>query len=152
MGRRIGSVIIRTQAGHDIGNQGESRKDMTQLSPAECLADIQKTHTRVQELTGYDMTLFRPPYGDYNDKVISDAKECGYFSVLWDVDSYDWKDYGVDAILKNVLESEQLGKGSIIRCHSGARYTADALDALLSGLEKKGYEVVPASRLIGGAQ
>ncbi len=67
---------------------------------------------------------------------------------LWNVDSYDWKDYGVDAILKNVLENENLGNGSIIRCHSGARYMADALDSLIKGLEKQGYEIVPVSRLI----
>lgn len=135
-------------AGHDMGNQSESIKNMSQLSSAECLEDIQKTHTRVQELTGYDMTLFRPPYGDYDNKVISNARECGYSSVMWDVDSYDWKDYGVDAILKNVLENENLGNGSIIRCHSGAKYMADALDSLIKGLEKQGYEIVPVSQMI----
>ncbi len=141
-------VITLTQAGHDIGNQSESRKNLSQLSTEECLEDIRKTHTRVQELTGYEMSLFRPPFGDFDTGVIDNAMECGYMSVLWDVDSYDWKDYGVDAILKNVLESEELGNGSIIRCHSGARYTADALDSLLTELEKLGYEIVPVSRLL----
>ena len=135
-------------AGHDMGSQSEGIRDMSQLSSAECLEDIQKTHTRVQELTGYEMTLFRPPYGDYNNQVIANARECGYSSVMWDVDSYDWKDYGVDSILKNVLENENLGNGSIIRCHSGARYTADALDSLIKGLQKQGYEIVPVSQLI----
>ncbi len=141
-------VITFTQAGHDIGNLSESRKNLSQLGPAECLESIRNTHTRVQELTGYEMALFRPPYGDYDNKVLENAKECGYASVLWNVDSYDWKDYGVDAILKNVLENENLGNGSIIRCHSGAKYMADALDSLIKGLEKQGYEIVPVSQLI----
>ncbi len=82
-------VIIVTQAGHDMGNLSESRKNLSQLSPAECLESIQKTHTRVQELTGYEMALFRPPYGDYDNKVLENAKECGYASVLWNVDTLD---------------------------------------------------------------
>ena len=121
---------------------------MPQLSAAECREEISQAHTRVQELPGYEMSLFRPPYGDYDNKVIANARECGYSSVLWDVDSGDWKDYGVDAILKNVLENENLGNGSIIRCHSEAKYMADALDSLINGLEKKGYEIVPVSQLI----
>lgn len=141
-------VIIETQAGHDIGNQSERRRNLSQLNAEECLEDIQKTHTRVQELTGYEMSLFRPPYGDFDKEVIENAGECGYLSVLWDVDSYDWKDYGVDAILENVLGNEELGSGSIIRCHSGARYMADALDSLLTRLEKQGYEIVPVSQLL----
>lgn len=135
-------------AGHDMGNEGDSYKNMSGLASSECLEEIQKAHTRVQELTGYDMTLFRPPYGEYDNKVISNARECGYSSVMWDVDSRDWKDYGVDAILENVLENENLGNGSIIRCHSGAKYMADALDSLIRGLEKQGYEIVPVSQLI----
>lgn len=136
------------QAGHDLGNHSENHKHMTQLSEAECLEEIKKAHTRVQELTGYEMVLFRPPYGDYDNKVIAAAKESGYYAVQWDVDSLDWKDYGVDSILKNVLEHEHLGNGSIILCHNGAKYTADALDALIKGLKKQGYEIVPVSKLI----
>lgn len=54
----------------------------------------------------------------------------------------------MDAILKNVLQNENLGNGSIILCHNGAKYTADALEALLVGLEEKGYRIVPVSELM----
>ena len=64
------------------------------------------------------------------------------------VDSLDWKDYGVDNIIKTVLENKNLGNGSIILCHNGAKYTADALDALITGLQEKGYELVQVSELI----
>ena len=60
----------------------------------------------------------------------------------------DWKDYGVDNIIKTVLENKNLGNGSIILCHNGAKYTADALDALITGLQEKGYELVQVSELI----
>ena len=76
------------------------------------------------------------------------AKENGYYTIQWNVDSLDWKDYGVKSILSTVLDNQELGNGSVILCHNGAKYTADALDQLIDGLEKKGYEIVPVSQLI----
>lgn len=64
------------------------------------------------------------------------------------MDSLDWKDYGADSILDKVLNHKHLGNGSIILCHNGAKYTAEALDALITGLQEKGYELVPISELI----
>jgi peptidoglycan/xylan/chitin deacetylase (PgdA/CDA1 family) len=64
------------------------------------------------------------------------------------VDSLDWKDYGVDSIIKTVCEHKDLGPGAIILCHNGAKYTAQALDTLLTNLEQQGYEIVPVSELI----
>ena len=64
------------------------------------------------------------------------------------VDSLDWKDYGADSIIKTVTEHKHLGNGSIILCHNGAKYTAEALDTLVTTLQDKGYELVPISELI----
>lgn len=63
-------------------------------------------------------------------------------------DSLDWKDYGVDSIINTVLNHKHLGNGSIILCHNGAKYTKDALESLITGLQDKGYTIVPISELI----
>lgn len=76
------------------------------------------------------------------------AKENGYYTIQWDVDSLDWKDYGVDNIINTVVNHKNLGNGSIILCHNGAKYTAEALEAVITGLQEKGYEIVPVSELI----
>lgn len=136
------------KAGHDLGNHSENHKQMSQLSLEDCKKEIQDVHDRVKELTGVDMNLFRPPYGDFNNTVITAAEEMNYHAIQWDVDSLDWKDYGVDSIITTVLSHKHLGNGSIILCHNGAKYTAQALDSLLTGLEEKGYQVVPVSELI----
>lgn len=94
------------------------------------------------------MQLFRPPYGDYNNSLIRSAEECGYYSIQWSVDSLDWKDYGIDSIINTVIQNKELKNGAIILCHNGAKYTADALDTLLTDLEEKGYTIVPVSELI----
>ena len=136
------------EAGHDLGNHSENHKNMSQLSDEEKTKELMSVHEKVKELTGVDMKLFRPPYGDYDDRVVLNAKENGYFTIQWDVDSLDWKDYGVDSILDTVLNHKALQNGSIILCHNGAKYTAEALDALITGLKDKGYEIVPISKLI----
>ncbi len=64
------------------------------------------------------------------------------------MDSLDWKDYGVENIITTVLKHKNLGNGSIILCHNGAKYTAEALDSVIEGLQAEGYEFVPISELI----
>lgn len=135
-------------AGHDLGNHSENHKNMSQLSDEEKKEELMKVHTKVQELTGYEMFLFRPPYGDYDNAVVNVAKDCGYYTIQWDVDSLDWKDYGVDSIIKTVTQHKHLGNGSIILCHNGAKYTAQALDTLIAALKNEGYTFVPISELI----
>ncbi len=135
-------------AGHDLGNHSEHHKNMSQISDEEKKEEIMKVHEKVQTITGYEMFLFRPPYGDYDNAVVKTAKNCGYYAIQWDVDSLDWKDYGVDSIIKTVTGHQHLDNGSIILCHNGAKYTAQALDDLIITLKEKGYTFVPLSELI----
>lgn len=136
------------EAGHDLGNHSENHKNMSQLSNSEICDELDKVTEKVKNITGCTMNLFRPPYGDYDDHVITNAKECGYYSVQWDVDSLDWKNYGVDSIIDTVVNHKNLKNGSIILMHNGAKYTAEALPKVIEGLQAKGYEIVPISQLI----
>lgn len=135
-------------AGHDLGNHSENHKNMSQLSNEECKKELLKVHEKVKELTGYEMFLFRPPYGDYDNHVITNARSLGYYPIQWSVDSLDWKDYGANDIIKRVCDNDNLQGGAIILCHNGAKYTADALDTLITKLKDSGYEFVPLSELI----
>lgn len=141
-------VKTLVEKGHDLGNHSEHHKDMTKLSKAEQEKELKEVHDRVKELTGYEMDLFRPPYGAYSNSVIRTAYDCGYYPIQWSVDSLDWKDYGTDSIIKTVCNHKALAPGAIILCHNGAKYTAQALDTMLTQLEEKGYEIVPISKLI----
>ncbi len=135
-------------AGHDLGNHSENHKQMSQLSREECKKEIMEPHEKVKELTGRDMILFRPPYGDYNNMLLETAEECGYYTIQWDVDSLDWKDYGAEAIVNEIVENKHLGNGSIILCHNGAKYTKEALETVIKELKKKGFQLVPVSEMI----
>ncbi len=135
-------------AGHDLGNHSENHKNMSQLSDSECQDELMKVHNKVKELTGVEMNLFRPPYGDYDNHVITNAKDCGYYTIQWSVDSLDWKDYGVESIIKTVTEHKDLKNGAIILMHNGAKYTAQALPTVIEKLQADGYQIVPISELI----
>lgn len=135
-------------AGHDIGNHSENHKHMSSLSKEESIEEIMKVHNKVKELTGMEMKLFRAPYSDYSNKLIDATKEVGYYSIEWNVDSEDWKDYGADSIISSVINNKNLGNGSIILCHNDAKYIKDALEPMILGLLEKGYEIVPVSKLI----
>lgn len=134
--------------GHDLGNHSENHKNMSQLSEEEIQSELMTVHNKVKELTGYEMFLFRPPYGDYDNEVIQTVKGCNYYPIQWSIDSLDWKNYGVEDIINRVCNSDKLQGGAIILCHNGAKYTAEALDQLLTGLEEKGFQLVPISELI----
>ncbi len=136
------------EAGHDLGNHSENHKNMSQLSSEQCQEEIIKVHDKVKELTGYEMSLFRPPYGDYDNDLIKTAASIGYQTIQWNVDSLDWKDYGADSIVKTVCQHKNLGNGSIILCHNGAKYTADALELLIARLKDAGFTFVPLSKLV----
>ena len=136
-------------AGHDLANHSENHKQMSKLSADECKSEIMTAHDKVKTLTGIDMSLFRPPYGDYNNTLIKTANEqCNYHVIQWDVDSLDWKDYTAEQIRNRILDHKHLGNGSIILMHNGAKHTAEALESIILGLQEKGYELVPISQLI----
>lgn len=135
-------------AGHDLGNHSETHPNMSQLTDSQKTAELMNVHNKVKALTGYEMFLFRPPFGDYDDAVVENAKKNGYYTIQWDVDSLDWKDYGVNAIIDTVCNHKHLGSGSIILCHNGSKYTAQALDTMITNLKEQGYTFVPLSELI----
>ena len=136
------------ERGHDLGNHSEHHYDMTTISKEEKAEELMSVHNKVKELTGYEMFLFRPPYGAYDNEVIQTVYQNHYFPIQWSVDSLDWKDYGADSIIRTVCNHKQLGPGAIILCHNGAKYTVDALDTMLTNLEEQGYQFVPISELI----
>ncbi len=142
------AIIKIDQAGHELGNHGMNHKHMPQLSKDEIKKEITDCDATVSALTGKNMNVFRAPYSDWNDLVVDTAKECGYWSINQSVDSLDWKDYGIDAIIQRVCNHKNLENGAILLLHNGSKYTKDALSPMLSALKEDGYSFVPVSQLI----
>jgi polysaccharide deacetylase family sporulation protein PdaB len=132
--------------GHEVGNHSTTHPQMSRLTAEEIRKELKTTGDKIKAVTGKDPILFRPPFGDYNDKVIEKAREMGYYSIQWDVDSLDWKEFGVEPVVDRVLS--RVNKGSIVLFHNNAKYVTDYLPIVLDRLKKEGYTIVPVSKLI----
>ena len=133
------------QRGYEIGNHSLNHPHMPQLTKEQMTTELKEVNAKLKELTGKEAALFRPPFGDYNDTLVTTVNELGMHCIQWSVDSLDWKELGVkemtDRVLKNVKE------GSIVLFHNNSKYILDALPGILKELQKK-YEIVPVGELI----
>lgn len=132
--------------GHEIGNHSATHPHMGSISREEIMKELKDTHDKIKGLTGQNAILFRPPFGDYNNTLITTAGEMGYHVIQWDVDSLDWKDLSADAIYDRVIE--QIKPGSIVLFHNNGKHTAEALEPIINELKKQGYKIVPISQLL----
>lgn len=140
------NVIEIDRRGHEIGNHSTTHPNMTQLSREQMLEEVKTTEKKIQKLINKKTILFRPPFGDYNDSVISLLRENGYYTIQWDVDSLDWKELGVQAVVDKVTRNIQ--NGSIVLFHNNAKYISEYLPLVIERLQESGYEIVPVSELI----
>ena len=140
------SVKALFDAGHEIMNHSADHAHFTQLSPDQIVADLTACNKKIAQVTGVTPTLFRPPYGDYNDTVINTVNNMPMYPIQWSVDSLDWKNPGSDAIVKRVLSKTE--PGSIILFHNAAPDTPGALPAIIEGFLNDGYSLVKVSELI----
>lgn len=132
--------------GHEIGNHSATHPQMSKLSETQIAKELQIMSDRAEELTGVRPTLFRPPYGDYNNQVVLTARKNGYEVIQWSVDSLDWKNLGAEDLIRRA--TKQVSSGDIILFHNDSQYIAEALPAVLRSYKEQGFTVVPVSELL----
>ncbi len=134
------SVLQLHEAGHDVMNHSTTHPHCSKISRDALIRELETCNDGVEAVTGVRPSLFRPPFGDYNDTVIETVTSLGMTAIQWDVDSLDWKDLSAAEITKRV--TERVKPGSIILFHNAAKHTPEALPAILDWLEKNDYEPV----------
>ena len=147
----LAAEIVRL--GNDLGCLGEICRDMSLLGRKEAAEELEQGAELLQDLQEQAGTrqslLFRAPYGEVSDELLHAARNAGFTVVGWNVDSMDWKGYGTDAVVKLVLQKNELKKGSIVRFHAEAEDTPDAVERILQEMETTGWQAVSVSRLAG---
>ncbi|MFW6238692.1 MAG: polysaccharide deacetylase family protein [Halanaerobiales bacterium] len=133
-------------AGHEVENHTYTHPHCNSLSQSKIEKELESTSDLIQQFTGRKPRFFRPPFGEYNDRLISTARSLDYQVVQWSLDSLDWKEPGENFIVNRILEN--VSPGEIILMHNNAPDTPGALERLLPELKERGYEIVPLSRLI----
>lgn len=140
------SVKKFTDHGHEIMNHSDTHPHINQLSEEKIKEEITGCADKIEAVTGQRPTLFRGPYGEYNNTVLRAAEALGHKTLQWDVDSLDWKDLETDDIVLRVLK--RVKPGSIMLFHNGAKNTPAALPQILEKLIADGYKIVPAGEMI----
>lgn len=140
------SVKALSDAGMEIENHSNTHPHMSALSDSQIIDEVSTCSAKIEALTGKDVTLFRCPYGEYNNTVISAINSLGIYPIQWNVDSLDWKDISADEIYNRV--TSKVVPGSIILFHNAAKNTPEALSDIIEYLIANGYEIVPVSELL----
>ena len=138
------SVKQLSDAGMEVMNHSNDHAHFAKLSASEIVENVNACNAKIEAITGVRPTLFRCPYGEYDDNVIETVQ--GMEPIQWDVDSLDWKGLDASAITERVIKGVQ--PGSIVLFHNAAEHTPEALSGIIEQLLADGYTIVPISELL----
>lgn len=133
-------------AGFEIGTHSNTHPHMARLSSDDIRKELSVCTEKIKSLTGKDVSLFRAPFGEYNDRVIEGAEALGLTTIQWDVDSLDWKSLPVQETVTRVLSKAR--PGSIVLFHNNSEHILEVLPPILTALADQGYSFVRVSDLI----
>lgn len=134
------------EAGLEIGTHSNTHPDMAKLSKDSVKSELTTSMAKIQNITGKEVKVFRPPYGSYNNTLLNTCNDLGLTAIQWDVDSLDWKGLSASAVTQRVMDKAQ--NGSIILMHNNADNVVESTRLTLDWLTKSGYKVTSVGELI----
>lgn len=139
--------------GHSVESHSLTHGHMREMTDAEVRNEISATTKIIEDTTGYRPYLFRPPFGEYDSRILNILAQQGYpYTIMWTIDSLDWLEerngvsvtaqYLTDRILSNATD-----KG-IVLMHVGGYQTVNALPDIIQGLRNDGYKLVKVNDML----
>lgn len=135
--------------GMQLGSHTWDHKQLTKLNEQQVSDELEPSFQKIQDVTGYQTTMLRQPYGSINDKVWLYSKGTMSVSVFWTHDSEDWKVPGVDKLVSNA--TKDMFTGAIILMHDGGGNRDEdvqALPQIIEAWQNAGYQFVTISDLM----
>lgn len=143
-------VQQEVRMGMEIGLHGQRHWNLYSMGAAYIVADAIAQRRSLEHLIPHlQISLYRPPFGNHNASLVSQLAHHRLTMVLWDVDTRDWAQPGVAAIVRTV--EQQVRPGSIVLFHDGGgnrRQTVEALAILLPWLVRHHYALLTVSQLV----
>ncbi len=133
-------------AGHELANHSYTHPDMTTLDDAEIYEELNRTNELIRSQTGVIPHLFRPPGGQYNQRVVDAAYGLEMVTVLWTVNTADYLFNDPSRIVSRIMD--HVGSGANILMHDGVEATREALPEIVSTLRQQGYTFVTVGEMI----
>ncbi|MEG1581915.1 MAG: polysaccharide deacetylase family protein [Clostridia bacterium] len=139
-------VKLIDNAGFDIGTHSNTHPNMSGLSDSQMRNELSTSMKLITDITGKAVRFFRPPYGDYNDRLLSISSELHLQTIQWSVDSLDWKGLSASQLLSRITDG--VHNGAIILCHNNSDHIVEALPQIIDALKARGYEFSKMSELV----
>lgn len=145
---RYKSIVARAAAeGHELGVHTWSHIKMNSCSRAKVDNEVGRTQRILTEAAGKAPRVMRPPYGATNKTLVDHMYDrYGMASILWDVDTLDWRKPGVSKVINTAVNKAR--PGSIILVHDIHASTLAALEGIVTGLQARGFQLVTVSELM----
>jgi len=132
-------------AGHEVGNHSYSHPDMKQLTAAKAREQMIKTNEIIEAATGEKCVWFAPPSGSYRDETIKIANQLNMKTVMWTVDTVDWRKPSPEVLINRVMS--KIDKGSMVLMHP-TESTAKSLDQLITLIQQKNLKIGTVTELM----
>lgn len=137
------NVVKRmSDEGHIVGNHTYSHIDLKRTDYAKAKEEIEKTNECIKKVTGKTPKYIRPPYGDWDDRLL---EETDMSIVLWSVDPEDWKDQNAEIVARRVIKSTK--PGDVILLHDIFKTSVEAALIIVDELQNEGYEFVTIDKI-----
>lgn len=136
---------IIKEAGHEIGNHAYSHPDLKQRSIGQATEELKKTNKVIWETLGIKPKWFAPPSGSFNKSTLQVADQLDMKTILWTVDTVDWKKPAASEMVRRVVSKVE--NGSMILMHP-TKPTAEGLNAMITNIKEKGYQLGTVSDLM----
>ncbi|MBQ9716213.1 MAG: polysaccharide deacetylase family protein [Clostridia bacterium] len=132
--------------GHEIGTHSQTHPHMPTLTADKMRDELATSSQKITDITGKKVTLFRPPFGDYNNTLVSVCEDMGILPIQWDVDSLDWKGLSASQIHDRV--AKRVGNGSIVLFHNNSDNILEALPLVIQTLQLKKFSFAPVGQVV----
>ena len=132
--------------GHEVGSHGYFHKDHSKMNFEQNLAEIRPSVELLNAMLGYDIALFAPPSGAFNDATVTAATSLGLKSIMWSRDTIDWRDNDESLVIKRATNGLQ--NGEFILMHP-MDVTVKSLPKILDYIRESGFSAVTVSYNLG---
>jgi len=76
-------------AGHEIQNHSNEHPHVEGINVNDLISDTKECSRKIEMITGETPTLYRAPYGEYDDSLITTVEGMGMKVIQWDVEAID---------------------------------------------------------------
>lgn len=134
--------------GHEIASHGDAHVNLSQYDGEAIAKNIMTAHRDLEEVTGAQARFFRPPNGDYDDLVVATARQLGYETIIWSLDTIDWKNPGADYMINRVQTNVHPGDIILMHASDSSKQIHLALPRMIDNLRAEGFEITTLGQLM----